>query len=536
MKNESSLESNSLLKLFDVMQDELYRSTARSEESEFARLRLSARARKRASIVKPELAAKTIDAFIASNNLVADVVVRLDQEIIDNAKYFLTIVLERYTKSFDPDSLQETLVTDFLWDNWRFGPGSSNGVKGTHTAEKITQLMTCTAPCESFVRHLRFDNTYFRLYDESCGWSGVSLVNGSRLTTVPKNEDTERTIAIEPLGNMAMQLAAGRYLENTLRYIGLDISTQQEKNKLLSQRGSIDGSIATIDLKSASDMISPMLVRLLMPPEWFRLLMRIRSPSTKLPDGREIQLNMMSTMGNGFTFPLMTLLLVSLIYGMRCQSGGPNLRVDWTNTAVFGDDIIVPVHEYQKMTEILEGAGLIVNHDKSFHQGYFRESCGGDYYKGVNVTPFYIRSIRTDPEIYVVINQVLLWCAQNKIWLTKTLAFLIKQLRGSVFIVPEWANSNQGILSATCSRRYKYLSVTPFRRKLRRDHPFEMMLAVGGYIEESDSDHLFTPRADKQKVKIRAARLPRGYLDGHDPITRTRSVSWQISTMVDLLR
>jgi hypothetical protein len=39
----------------------------------------------------------------------------------------------------------------------------------------------------------------------------------------------------------------------------------------------------------------------------------------------------------------------------------------------------------------LEAFGLKINERKSFSNGFFRESCGGDYYRGYDVTPVYLR-------------------------------------------------------------------------------------------------------------------------------------------------
>lgn len=333
--------------LFSLMSEELSDVQTKSDSLRFARDRQLQRMRKRALFVNPDLQAEAVAKFIATNTQVGDTVISLDSQLLRDAKHFITVVLERLNTRFDSSNIQVTLDVNYLYDNWRFGPGASNGIRGSHAAEKIDQEMTTTLLAKPLVARLRRNNLYFALYDEHLRRLGTSEVRGSRLTTVPKNEDTERTIAIEPLGNMVLQLAAGRYLEDALRYIGLDITTQQPKNKLLALRGSKEDSLATIDLRSASDMISIDLVRSLLPSDWFDLLLCLRSDEIELPDRSFVKMNMMSTMGNGFTFPLMTLIISALIYGFRAQRGGPNLRIDWTDTAVFGDDIIIPSSEYE---------------------------------------------------------------------------------------------------------------------------------------------------------------------------------------------
>jgi hypothetical protein len=58
---------------------------------------------------------------------------------------------------------------------------------------------------------------------------------------------------------------------------------------------------------------------------------------------------------------------------------------------VYGDDLIVPAEEAPAIVAGLEAFGLKVNAAKSFWTGKFRESCGRDYYDGVDVTPVYVR-------------------------------------------------------------------------------------------------------------------------------------------------
>ena len=58
---------------------------------------------------------------------------------------------------------------------------------------------------------------------------------------------------------------------------------------------------------------------------------------------------------------------------------------------VYGDDIIVPVEYVQAVITALEAFGLKVNRDKSFWNGKFRESCGGDFYAGRWITPVRLR-------------------------------------------------------------------------------------------------------------------------------------------------
>jgi hypothetical protein len=288
-------------------------------------------------------------------------------------------------------------------------------------------------------------------------------------------------------------------------------------------------------------MISIDLVRALLPSSWFDLLMKLRSPVITIPGdgkagdvGRQVELHMISTMGNGFTFPLMTLVLVALIYGFRCIRGGPNLFVDWTDTCVFGDDIILPTREYAGFVEVLTKAGLVVNLDKSYSEGAFRESCGGDYLNGVDITPFYVKSLVSEADVYVVTNQVLSWGARENLPLHRTLTLLRSFIDGKPHLVPEWLNPDQGILTTGCPRRYTYLSLVQemVRLPCEATH-FSMPLAIGGYVVPVGGELFFLPRSMKlPRVKVRRSRLPNGYLDGWDPSYRSQPAAGHVASVV----
>jgi len=519
---------------FATLASELANKYGRTPEKQSAIDRLAIRCRKRAAFERPELEPLQLAKFCKINAEVQTHVWNLPSDVEANARHFILVALERYTSSVDELSIQNPLCMEHVFDNWRFGPGASNGIQGTHTAEKLSKRMTCTTLCEPLVSSLRLRNAYLAAKDSRDGL-GTTVVEGSRMQTVPKNEDTVRTIAIEPSGNMALQLAAGHYLEGTLRYVGLDITTQEPKNKRLARVGSVTGRLATIDLSAASDRISIELVRRLLPSKWFELLVKLRSPITEFPDGTKVELNMISTMGNGFTFPLMTLLICSIIYGMRAVRHGPSLYIDWTHTAVYGDDIIVPTHEYHTLCDLLNGAGFVVNHDKSFSDGPFRESCGGDYWLGVDITPFYVESLSSNAELYVALNKVLEWCARHEIVLHCTILNLLRLLGNRPFLVPEWYNPDQGILTSRCGRRFKYLSIQQGRLELK-NHEFAVMLACGGYLTPDGPDMFYIPRGfGKPRYSVRQARLPSGYLDGWSPERGTKTGSAWISMILEIL-
>lgn len=209
----------------------------------------------------------------------------------------------------------------------------------------------------------------------------ILLVDGNRVTTVPKNAKTDRTIAIEPDWNMFFQRGLGRAIRKRLNRVGLLLSDSQDRNQRLAKAGSQSNSFGTIDLKGASDSVSLALCELLLPPQLVKMLASLRSDVGHLESGQSGRYEKVSSMGNGFTFELETALFWAI--GSAVSAGG---------VVCYGDDIIVADHEDGlKVIELLEFCGFEVNLKKTFITGPFRESCGGHYFRGVDVTPPYFR-------------------------------------------------------------------------------------------------------------------------------------------------
>lgn len=222
-----------------------------------------------------------------------------------------------------------------------------------------------------------------------------NLVPGSRITTVPKNAKTDRTIAIEPRGNMFLQKSVGKYVRSRLKRVGVNLD-DQSINQHLAGRAIID-MLATLDLKAASDTVSSELIWMLLPYEWACYLDTIRSRAYTL-NGRDFTpFQKLSSMGNGFTFEIESLLFWALTQAVRDlgQSRG-DMRV----CAVYGDDIICPQEDAHQLASVLNYCGFEINTDKSFFEGNFFESCGRHYFDGHDVTPVYQKEVvTTDDEL-----------------------------------------------------------------------------------------------------------------------------------------
>ncbi len=211
-------------------------------------------------------------------------------------------------------------------------------------------------------------------------------VSGNRVTFVPKTATTERAIAIEPLVNIYAQLGLGMMIRKRLSAIaGIDLN-DQSVNQQLAREGSIRGFLSTIDLSSASDTVAKEVVRALFPEAWYGALDICRSKVGSL-DGVPFVYEKFSSMGNGFTFELESLLFWALARSACIISGAPEM------VSVYGDDIVVPVDSFETLREILTFFGFELNETKSFKLGPFRESCGKDYYNGRDVRPFFQKEV-----------------------------------------------------------------------------------------------------------------------------------------------
>lgn len=221
----------------------------------------------------------------------------------------------------------------------------------------------------------------------------------ARLIAVPKTKTKPRLISIEPSYNMYIQQGIdSRLREGLSAYPGIDLSSQLP-NRNLARLGSIDGSYATIDLSSASDLVSNNLVKHMFSynKSFVSLIQAVRSRAVETPNGDLIPLNKFASMGSATTFPVEVMVFTTLILAAICKADRNFSRSFIMNVMkrgifrVYGDDMIIPSQYGRIVVHELESVGLKVNKDKSFFTGPFRESCGGDYMSGIDVTPSYVR-------------------------------------------------------------------------------------------------------------------------------------------------
>lgn len=235
-------------------------------------------------------------------------------------------------------------------------------------------------------------------------------VEGNVLFTVPKTAVIDRVACKEPDVNVYLQKSIGMHIRKKLRSrAGIDLN-DQSKNRNLARAGSKHGKLATIDLSSASDTVTETLVKILLPAPWFKILDDLRSPRTRIGEHFK-SLEMFSSMGNGFTFELESLIFYSLAKAcFKLSKGEEGFRRVREVISVYGDDIIIPVEMANRYLQVLRWTGFKPNVKKTFVNGPFRESCGGHYYRGIDVTPFFLRRPFKDvSDLILTLNQYRAW-------------------------------------------------------------------------------------------------------------------------------
>jgi len=277
----------------------------------------------------------------------------------------------------------------------RFGPGTfSTSSKGSNPywAEKSTD-----ACINGFVSRFQGFEGFFKSipsYRGILNKRDSDTSDYSEVCFVPKDSRGPRVITREPLFQLKGQLSFfdyfSRYFERaTNKRINF---TDQLVNRELAQVGSIKGQFATLDLKEASDRVPYRLVKHL--SRFIPVLSyftKLRSTKAKLPSGEFVNLNKLAGMGSGLTFIWLALIChTAIATEISTRSGIPFTQAS-KEVYVYGDDVIVSSCHVEYAFNALKKVGLVVNKEKSFFRktlgSYkcFRESCGGDYYGGVEV-------------------------------------------------------------------------------------------------------------------------------------------------------
>lgn len=231
---------------------------------------------------------------------------------------------------------------------------------------------------------------HFKRYASYCKPSSIcSEEQTSQVLFVPKDSRGPRTIVREPFLSLSYQMSYFDFMSSKLESISRHRINFQDQgiNQALARQSSIDRKMSTIDLKDASDSVSYAIIKHIFRyspgPLYFIIN---RTDFTQLPDGTKIRLKKLSGMGSGLTFPTMSLLCHLAITRHIVNRTGLSYFNVAKQVYTYGDDIIVPTVWNSYAVDALKRVSLQTNPDKSFSRGFFRESCGADYFKGSDVS------------------------------------------------------------------------------------------------------------------------------------------------------
>jgi hypothetical protein len=393
--------------------------------------------------------------------------------------------------------------TDFLFLNDRGFPISSEDIL-TKAREFILSLLGDVVPWEtlrgsfsggastSFKRDVgmiarkyqmgsniteRAIGPFYKLVS-TCLWipHTTAVVPGNVMFTVPKTSVIDRCAAKEPECNMYIQKAVGDFIRRRLLRVGIDLN-DQTVNQRLAREGAANDELATIDLSSASDSITRQLVLRLLPDEWFYLMDDIRSPLTDI-DGTLHVNEMFSSMGNGFTFELETLIFWALT---RACAWFTRIK---GRISVYGDDIICPSGLEESLLQVLDFCGFKVNTKKSHFHGPFRESCGSHWFSEHEVTPFYVKEIPMDVSGWILLcNSLRRWARVDDICDPRY--YELWKLAASNVPKPFWGGWDLSTRNILCAPGRLPLAALTFKQK--RHRRLERELAHGAYIHWLDT-------------------------------------------------
>jgi hypothetical protein len=306
----------------------------------------------------------------------------------------------------------------------KHGSGAVAEKKARSLPYRKTALLSTDGKLRSFYRTFTSDALRYLTDNVVDQVPCDSFRHTSRLMFVPKDYKKMRTICMEPASYMFLQQSLMRVLyRNIKRATGgiLDLH-DQGPNVELAKYASLTSDLDTLDLSSASDSVHVDLIRKYFPRRWKLALLSTRTSRVEVPGGEVVQVYKFAPMGSAVCFPIQTIVFTAVVlatylkrlrslgYVVHTPSTPEELRrflyryVQWYGRGdrvlgalrVYGDDIICDSECTLDVISCLEELGFTVNVNKSFRgRQAFRESCGGFFWCGEDVTPVLYRIKRS---------------------------------------------------------------------------------------------------------------------------------------------
>lgn len=269
----------------------------------------------------------------------------------------------------------------------KFGPGATASLRrGTPVLEKLVDCQPEKSVADALGEWYYHDPSVLFVRE---GISNAPRTN--KIYFVPKNALRKRVISAEPTwltwGQQLLKQSLFPYVSEHRRMF--TTFEDQGPSKEAARRGSVDASMATIDFSSASDSITESLVASLFKGTCLQEpLLITRSTTAELPSGRVIALKKFAPMGSATCFFVLdTVVLAMCELATRQALGRKGKPGDYV---VYGDDACIRSDIVQEFLAVSQDLHMTVNEGKSYWSKtdrLFRESCGGEYLDGVDITP-----------------------------------------------------------------------------------------------------------------------------------------------------
>ena len=307
---------------------------------------------------------------------------------------------------------EEPPIEDIL-DLAHYGPGSSTDVRGSevHYARKIESTECTPLAVELGARSLARDKAIWEQHGlrpeyavgNTSAFEGAvrvirealtgSVNDRDRLLFIHKGLESLRSIGAQPTVSGHLQLGVHEVGVNLLLHRANINLADQGRNQVFAQMGSkdwqSDNPICTLDKSNASNLIARMLITVSFPSAWAKLLHRLRTPRYDAPaelGGQTHVYEMYAGMGNGTTFFVETLIFWAASFATS-DFDHPSDYAERGTFAIYGDDVALRRDHAERYMRFAKFLGFQFNTKKTFTDGPFRESCGCDYYDGVDVRP-----------------------------------------------------------------------------------------------------------------------------------------------------
>lgn len=436
-----------------------------------------------------------------------------------------------------------------LYSKTGHGPNSTTDVEfsNAYLHVKDLQFVGTRPALQQYIHYLHWDHKARELMIREND-SARAAINGvdmdlsefvcdvAKVSLVPKSYKDLRTMRPEGTVNSWFCQMIAKHLTDILKVnCNICLGSQPEVHRALAKLGSLDPElfIATIDWSEASDRIWTSLVQNIFTeghaPQWYNFMhevCRVGKSSMVftvdaeqfkeiLPlldsecdswtavklDKREgthfevscvFQCSMFANMGNPITFPLQTLIFWAFLTScgeIYCEDTGEIYdALQWPSC--FGDDGIIDSRIFSVVQHYAPMLGWKLNAGKSFVEGGFRESCGGDYYYGRYVRPFCSKRPPLDPRytenrnkkvfqawLYVLANNMAdllrrVGCSTTPI--ERRLEVIHAELElGSICVVPPCYSDGSGyrVYGSLYNPRFDVSFVGPLLRSaLNREH------------------------------------------------------------------